>query len=158
MPLGEITAALSAIKGTYEIAKGLKDIDDQVRLNSAVLDLQAKIIDAQDLTLASKEKFAALEAELEAYKNWEKTSSQYALRDFGNQTFAYEYQPGAGEVPVHLACPNCFQKKQLSILQLSHDYGSRRHFTCPGCNNTFALGPYEKPPRPLVRRSRVGGV
>jgi hypothetical protein len=45
---GEIFAGLSAIKTAFDIAKGLKDIDDATRRNAAVIELQEKILAAQE--------------------------------------------------------------------------------------------------------------
>jgi len=41
--VGEVFAGLGAIKTAFDIAKGLKDIDDAARRNAAVIELQQKI-------------------------------------------------------------------------------------------------------------------
>jgi hypothetical protein len=40
-------AGLSAIKTAFDLAKGLKDIDDATRRNAAVIELQEKSLSAQ---------------------------------------------------------------------------------------------------------------
>jgi hypothetical protein len=45
--VAEVFAGLSAIKTAFDIAKGLKDIDDATRRNAAVIELQEKILFAQ---------------------------------------------------------------------------------------------------------------
>ena len=46
--VGEVFAGLSALKTAFDIAKGLKDIDDATRRNAAVIELQEKILLAQE--------------------------------------------------------------------------------------------------------------
>ncbi len=45
--VAEVFAGLGAIKTAFDLAKGLKDIDDATRRNAAVIKLQEKILDAQ---------------------------------------------------------------------------------------------------------------
>ena len=43
----EIFAGVTALKTAFDLARGLKDIDDATRRNEAVIDLQQKILGAQ---------------------------------------------------------------------------------------------------------------
>ena len=45
--VAEVFAGVSALKTAFDIAKGLKDIDDAARRNAAVIELQEKILSAQ---------------------------------------------------------------------------------------------------------------
>jgi len=45
--VGEVFAGLSAFKAMYDAAKALKDINDAAIRNSAVIELQEKILSAQ---------------------------------------------------------------------------------------------------------------
>ena len=40
--VAEIYGGISALKSAFDIAKGLKDIDDAARRNAAVIELQEK--------------------------------------------------------------------------------------------------------------------
>jgi hypothetical protein len=42
--VGEVFAGIGALKTAFDIAKGLKDIDDVARRNAAVIELQEKIL------------------------------------------------------------------------------------------------------------------
>ena len=44
--VGEVFAGIGALKTAFDIAKGLKDIDDATRRNAAVIELQEKILTA----------------------------------------------------------------------------------------------------------------
>ncbi|MFZ3324849.1 MAG: hypothetical protein WA231_02690 [Methylocella sp.] len=45
--VAEVFAGLSAIKTAFDLAKGLKDIDDATRRNAVIIELQEKILTAQ---------------------------------------------------------------------------------------------------------------
>ncbi len=45
--VAEVFAGLSTIKTAFDIAKGLKDIDDVAHRNAAIIELQEKILTAQ---------------------------------------------------------------------------------------------------------------
>ena len=45
--VAEVFAGIGALKAAFDIAKGLKDIDDAARRNAAVIELQEKILSAQ---------------------------------------------------------------------------------------------------------------
>lgn len=149
----EIATGFSALKSAYEIAKGLKDINDRVALNAAVIDLQEKILSAQEAAASAKDRLRELQDTIAAFENWESTAARYRLKDFGEGTFAYELaiNDPHGE-PAHLACPNCFQQRKRSILQFSHTGSGRRHFDCQACGKKLELGTYV-PYRPTVNRT-----
>ena len=45
--VAEVFVGLGSIKAAFDIAKGLKDIDDATRRNTAIIELQEKILSAQ---------------------------------------------------------------------------------------------------------------
>ncbi|WP_333795174.1 hypothetical protein [Hyphomicrobium sp.] len=112
----DIAAGYTALKTAYDIAKGLKDIDDRVTLDAAIIDLQERILSAQEATSEARDCIKMLEAEIADRDAWQNTEARYALKDYGGNTFSYELKPDQGE-PLHRACPNCFQKRTRSILQ-----------------------------------------
>ena len=124
----ELADARSGLKTAYEIAKGLKDIDDRVKLNAAVMDLQERILSAQQAAMDAQARLQRLEAELAARDDWDAT--------------AYELRPDrANGEDVHRICPNCYQKRARSILQHRfRDASQREHFICPSCDKEFIFG------------------
>lgn len=155
MVLAEVTMGFGALKGAYEVARGLKDVDDKVRINAAVIEIQEKILTAQEGAAAARERLTELEGQLAAYKSWDAIAVRYALRNFGDDTFAYEFVVDSeDDTPAHLACPNCFQKRERSILQFRSKSGARRFFVCPACEKTFPLGAHSGQ-APTVRRGIV---
>lgn len=138
----ELASAWSGLKTAYEIAKGLKDIDDRVKLNAAVMDLQERILSAQQAAMDAQARLQRLEAELAARDDWDATASRYELKNYGGHTFAYELRPDrANGEDVHRICPNCYQKRARSILQHRfRDASQREHFICPSCDKEFVFG------------------
>jgi hypothetical protein len=140
MVIAEIGMGYGALKKAYEIAKSLKDINDQVALNSAVIELQNQILSAQDAAQTARERVADLEARLAELLDWKAIADRYQLKDFGESTFAYELKADKAEgEPAHLICANCFQQRKRSILQYTHGNG-RRYFDCQSCKTRQGLG------------------
>jgi hypothetical protein len=103
--VGEVFAGLGAIKTAFDIAKGLKDIDDAARRNAAVIELQEKILTAQQEQMALVERIGELEEQMRRFKTWEAEKKRYKLTDYGGGTFAYALKPeeAKGE-PEHRIC------------------------------------------------------
>ncbi|RCW85394.1 hypothetical protein [Phyllobacterium bourgognense] len=154
--------AFGALKVAFDMANGLVNINNKVALNSAVIELQGKIMEAQQATQTGGDRqrqledtISELKRELAAYENWDEIASNYVLTDFGGQTFAYKLKEDAttGEVQ-HRACPNCFGQRKKSILQFSmRDTRQRDHYRCHLCRAEFEFGVTQTPHRPSVSRS-----
>ncbi|MDH3579498.1 MAG: hypothetical protein OEM91_02585 [Hyphomicrobiales bacterium] len=116
--VGEIAGGLAALKGAFDLAKALKDIDDAATINSAVLELQQKILEAQAAQGQLVEENDGLQKKLAEFDRWEIEKDRYALKDFSSDTFAYELlEAKADGEPIHRICPNCYQQREKSILQ-----------------------------------------
>ena len=146
--VAEVFAGLSAIKSAFDIAKGLKDIDDTARRNAAVIELQEKILSAQQEQSALVERIRELEAQVASFEKWDTEEKRYQLTDFGGNTFAYALKPDAarGE-PPHRICPTCYEKRIKSILQFRFQNArGREMYVCPACKHEFDFG-HPTPPR-----------
>ncbi|MCF6114141.1 hypothetical protein [Mesorhizobium muleiense] len=154
MVAAELATGYSALKTAYDMAKGLKDIDDRVKLNAAIIDLQEKIQTARDDADAARHRLIELQAIVAELTDWQKMAARYCLKDFGGSTFAYELRSEFAEgEPIHKACPKCFQDKKRAILQYRHkDSNQRDHYKCNSCSTQFELGHYV-PYQPKVNRS-----
>ena len=69
--VAEVFAGLGALKTAFDIAKGLKDIDDAARRNAAVIELQERILSAQQSQSALVERVHDLEKEVAGFEQWE---------------------------------------------------------------------------------------
>ena len=113
---GEIFAGLTAIKTAFDIAKGLKDIDDAASRNAAVIELQGKILDAQSGQAALIETVGALKARVAELEAWDADKKRYKLTDLGAGMSAYTLKEGMenGE-PPHYLCAACYNEGHKSL-------------------------------------------
>jgi hypothetical protein len=142
MVAAEFVSGLSGLKTAFDLAKGLKDMDDRAHRNAAVIELQEKILAAQQSQAALIESFGNLEKELARFETWETEKKRYALKDYGGGTFAYELKESeAHGDPMHRACPACYQNGRISILQYTggNSYG-RQLYICFPCKQQYPLG------------------
>lgn len=142
MAVGELYAGISSFKVMMDIAKGLKDLSDATARKAAVIELQEKILSAQDAQSSLVEKVRHLETEVTAFKNWETEKQRYVLTDYGSGTFAYALkQDKANGEPFHRLCANCYAKDQKSILQFRHITSDKREcLLCQLCGKEAYLG------------------
>ena len=126
----ELITGLSAIKTAFDIAKGLKDIDDAARRNAAVIELQEKILTAQEAQATLVDRVRELEKQVTDFEKWETEKEKYDLKEIYPRTFAYEIKITArGSEPSHLICATCFENRKKVILQSS----SYVPLGCPVC-------------------------
>src|SRR5258708_7911008 len=84
--VAEVFAGFGALKTAFDIAKGLKDIDDAARRNAAIIELQEKILSAEQSQSALIERVHDLEKEVAGFEQWEAEKKRYALTDFGGNS------------------------------------------------------------------------
>lgn len=133
--VGEAIAGLGALKTAFDLAKGLKDIDNATSRNAAVIELQEKILAAQSTQATLIERVGDLEKEMAALKAWGADKARYELIDLHRGLFAYVPRQGEdkGE-PPHALCANCYQRGFKSILQSSgHPNVHERTWDCQVC-------------------------
>jgi hypothetical protein len=118
MVAAEIYMGLSSLKSAFDIAKGLKDIDNATIRNAAVIELQEKILSAREDQTTLLDRVGALEAEVAALKAWDADKARYKLHQIQTGVFVYALKEGMeqGEEP-HYLCPTCYQNHKKSILQ-----------------------------------------
>jgi len=142
--VAEVFASLGAIKTAFDLAKGLKDIDDAARRNAAVIELQEKILAAQQEQMALVERISELEREVRGFETWEAQKKRYQLTDYGGGTFAYALKPeeAQGE-PEHRICAHCYESGHKALLQFSHNSGEGQdYFDCLRCKSRQVFGLY----------------
>jgi hypothetical protein len=139
---------LGIFKSLLDTAKVLKDASDAAVRNAVAIELQEKILAAQEQQAALLERVSDLETEVASFKAWEAEKQRYDLTDYGGGTFAYALKAEAsGSEPPHRICAACYQKGHKSILQnLGGVQNGRERYKCPSCETVFNLGTYVAPP------------
>jgi hypothetical protein len=137
--VGEVFAGLGALKTAFDIAKGLKDIDDATRRNAAVIELQEKILAAREAQSTLLDRVGELEEEVAGFETWDAEKQRYELKQLarGGAAFAYALKANAQPAePFHCICASCYQKRTKSILQYSRHVligGAELILACPVC-------------------------
>lgn len=153
----EISAAVTSAKTALDIAKAAQGLSNYNELVSAVSEVNAKLMDATVVTLASLEKQSALTKEMVELKEklrevegWESQMKRYKLHEFATGALAYALSPGKenGE-PMHYLCITCVDKKKKTTLQPKN-----RGLHCPECRINIITK--ESPPISINRGSRYG--
>jgi hypothetical protein len=104
--VAEVFAGLTALKTAFDIARGLKDIDDATRRHAAIIELQEKILAAQSEQASLVERVGELKSRVAQLEAWDRDKARYQLTDIGGGggLHAYTLRPGMenGEPPHNL--------------------------------------------------------
>lgn len=128
MPALEMKGLIDALGFTAKSVKLLKDMDDKVKRNEAVFDIQTALLNAQQMALDNQQSMAAiiesksaLEKEIAALRAFEAEKARYAMHQTiaGGITYLIKEDARNGE-PLHHICANCYEKSVKSILQLNN--------------------------------------
>jgi hypothetical protein len=132
--VAEAFAAVSALKAAFDIAKTLKDMNDAVARNAAVIELQGQILAAQEAQSTLTERIRELEKEVVGFKAWEAEEQRYELKSLGWGAFAQVLKPEVrGGKPPHWVCTNCYSQRRISIIQNAMIRGVGMRWHCPAC-------------------------
>lgn len=133
--VAEVYAGLSAFKAMFDMAKGLKDINDAAIRNGAVIELQEQILTAQQQQAALIERIGDLEKEIATYDKWDSEKEKYELKPVSiSGMLAYMLKKETrGSEPPHWLCTNCYENRKRSILQFYGTRGRENHYKCHCC-------------------------
>ncbi|MGJ4995760.1 hypothetical protein ACQR0Z_15140 [Bradyrhizobium sp. HKCCYLS3077] len=133
--VAEVAVGLAALKSAFDLTKGLKDIDDRVRLNDARLLLQEKILDAQQAQSELLGRVEQLEKEVRGLKDWTEDKKRYVLSQLRENVLVYSLRPDlANGEPSHSLCPDCYSSHYKSVLVgQTWSPGRCQVLVCNGC-------------------------
>jgi hypothetical protein len=134
--VAEAFATLSALKTAFDMAKGLKDINDATVRNAAIIELQERILAAQAAQSTLIEHVRELETEVARLEAWETEKQKYELTDVGNGSlaFALKEEAASGAIP-HYLCANCYNEGHPSYLQKQERPHRRQALHCQRCGS-----------------------
>lgn len=135
--IGTIVGGLKSAKEGLQAVMAYK-IESEAR--TRIADALEKLGSAQDNLFELREELFRLQTEndglrreLKDHEGWEALAIKYRLQETAGGAVVYEFT----EAPKHYACPSCFTKRTIQILQdrrvMSGDFG------CPGCKATFPV-------------------
>lgn len=144
--VGEILAGLGAFKAMLDVAKGLKDLNDAAARNAVAIDLQEKILTAQEQQSTLIERVRTLEKEMARFEAWDAEKQRYELKKLPPGVHVYSLKAGAanGE-PAHDLCANCYQQGKKSILNSDEPNNGITRLHCPSCGWHDRTGHFQRP-------------
>jgi Zn finger protein HypA/HybF involved in hydrogenase expression len=144
--VAEIYGGISAIKSAFDIAKGLKDIHDATLRNAAVIELQEKLLTAQEAQSALTERISELEKQVAAFETWDTDKKEYEMQALTSGTIAYALKMDAQATkPAHYICARCYEHRKRSPLQpvptsLTVQLNNiPNKLRCPECKTEFVV-------------------
>jgi hypothetical protein len=144
--VGELLASVSVFKTMLDMAKGLKDINDDAVRNTAVIELQEKILSAREQQTMLAERIRELEEQVAQFEKWETEKQRYELDSLppGVHVYTLKEDMAAGE-PLHHICQTCYQHAKKSVLNQSETNRGVYHLTCDECGADLKVGHWKSP-------------
>jgi hypothetical protein len=126
----------------FDLAKGLKDINDASIRNASVIELQEQILAAQVAQAELIERVRELEKEVASFKRWDAEKEKYELKDIGQGAFVCMRKDGAEpRKPPHWLCTKCYRDGKDSIFlrtETRSGFG-KVLWLCPECSSTISV-------------------
>ena len=138
MDAATISAGLSALKTAMDLVKGLlatkgeagPRVEEVLEKMGNVQDLVYSLRD--DLMKCQEENFK-LKTDAQARDEWSERAKRYELTRTEGGAIVYR----SSSPPLHFACPTCFEKKQVGILQPWCSVSGNYH--CPACSAEYSV-------------------
>jgi hypothetical protein len=142
----EFIAGLGLFKTAFDIAKGLKDINDATVRNGAIIELQEIILSAREQQAAALERISQLEKQVADFETWEAEKQRYELKSLppGGLVHSIKEAMRNGE-PPHYICANCFEHRKKSPLQSGGVNNGLESLTCNECGAKIRTGHFVEP-------------
>ena len=148
-PVTAIGAAQTSIKALMDVARGAMaaTVDHQVKdklieIQTAILDAQQKLGDAQGERLSLLHELAETKQRLLAFETAKAALDAYELHEIDSGRFLYRAK---NHSVAHYACPTCHNGGKVSILQHVRGGEKRIIYTCTTCKFKFGVGPSDPP-------------
>ena len=117
-------------------------------LNTAVINMQGAVMDAQSMALEAQGEQAQLltrvkelEEETRRNEHWEKDKARYELTDRdGHKVYRLRKDSRRDDEPTHFLCPTCYESDVKSILQVCL-ITDRPDSRCLRCDKSFSDRP-----------------
>ena len=147
----EIQAAIASGRVLSDILNASKDLRNFNELAGAVSEVNAKLMQATAVALASQERQSALSTEIDKLKqeivhlkDWAANAENYEVLEFSTGLFAYVNK---NRVPpmksMQKFCAKCFKDHFETILQFQAvDVGRQKSLVCHRCKSTVVFRNY----------------
>jgi len=137
-----LSGAYQGLKSAREILAALFDAKVNAEAKSKISEVQTRLGEVQDTLFVLRERINELQEERDRLKSalgtvqsWRTQAEQYELTTTDGGAVVRKYQ---GQ-PDHLACPSCFNKREVHILQDNKVLAGT--YRCPGCGSNYPVRP-----------------
>jgi len=152
--IGIFQTAWNSGKHIKNVAKALLEmkVSDDVRekvqqILAEAGDLHEKLFDVQNKLLELQSNNEALRNELNEVNSWNENEAKHKIVTTSGGATVRLYEEGSTK---YFACPACFVKKEIQILQDLRNYTGT--YKCPACEATFYIKPLQpQQPRKVER-------
>jgi predicted RNA-binding Zn-ribbon protein involved in translation (DUF1610 family) len=144
MDISAITGAYQGLKSAKEILGVVFDAKVDAEAKPKILEAMEKLGKAQDTLFELRESLFTLQEENKSLKDelaqargWQSRAERYELAQAEGTAVVLKFK---GE-PAHFACPSCFNKKEIHILQDNRTMSGK--FRCTGCGAEYPIKPHK---------------
>jgi DNA repair exonuclease SbcCD ATPase subunit len=137
-----LAGAYQGLKAAKDILTTLFDAKVDAEAKHKILEAQGKLGEVQDALFVLRERLSELQQERDELKGrlsnaeaWQTQADQYELTTTPGTAVVYKYK---GQ-PDHFACPSCFNKHEVHILQ--DNKLMRGTYRCTGCEANYPVKP-----------------
>lgn len=137
-----LSGAYQGLKAAKDILTTLFDAKVDSEAKPKILEAQSKLGEVQDALFILRERLSELQQERDELRNelaatqaWQVKSSEYELSTSPGGAVVYKYK---GQ-PDHWACPSCFNKQEIQILQDNRNMAGT--YLCNGCRGNYPVKP-----------------
>lgn len=163
-----VGGAFQSLKAAFEIGKAILDLSVSAQVQTRVMEMNAKILAAQQETIASNEYQATLrkriddlEKQITEFETWNAEAEKYQLTNLRQANdprgSVHAFAPKEGAYPpeqMHLLCTECFNNRHKSILQHQDVGGRNPTLYCVHCDSFIYLEGSRPDPGTGKRKSR----
>lgn len=146
-----VGAAYTSGKALIEVLRGLEKLKLDTEVSARVFDalqrandMQQQLFEARDLLFSLQTENQELRQQIKERDDWGAIKSKYKLVETIRGGKVFESMDTS---PLHHACPRCFVKREIQILQDPVEDTYDRSF-CPACGSAYAIKP-ERPVEPI---------
>lgn len=145
MDMTTLAAAQASIKAVFGLAQGATAaaVDHQLKerlisIQTAILEAQAKLGDAQEERLDLLNQVADLKEKVRGFEQARAALTSYELYEIEQGKFLYKYLGAEGV--AHYACPTCHNGGKVTVLQTSKTGVRETYYSCNACGFGLSVG------------------
>ncbi|EJO8752749.1 TPA: hypothetical protein ACHLGH_004696 [Escherichia coli] len=163
----ELSAALSAIRETFSLAKIINDAKTDAEVKAATSELQVRLFTLQtdcvslgETISLKEEEIVRLKEKIAEHENFERESVGYELNQTEAGSFVYSKQLPVNDKQLTVnVCTRCFHERKISILQPAVEKAARNGFFihyCPSCRSEFKINKVPELKREQIQTKLAG--